>query len=230
MCSQGNSSTVITTKYVHWHDKTTVLSCVCWKVRQYTVAGSQITLKKFASNVDDEQTMVSEMSFCICCYKYPDSKVHGANMGPTWVLSVPDGPHVGPRNLAIRVAWLMEAVGMSCYMSLNFDWSWPVYTVTLTVIWASERHGVSNCQQLDYVQQLVRLITKIILKLCITKICERNPPVTDPLWRMLFRVMTSSYYYESPGGIGNAGVFSHRMNLMISHYIVNVYNTHVEYI
>ena len=32
----------------------------------------------------------------------PDSKVHGANMGPTWVLSVPDGPHVGPMNLAIR--------------------------------------------------------------------------------------------------------------------------------
>ena len=25
----------------------------------------------------------------------PDSKVHGANMGPTWVLSAPDGPHAG---------------------------------------------------------------------------------------------------------------------------------------
>ena len=35
---------------------------------------------------------------------YPDSKVHEANMGPTWVLSAPDGPHVGPMNLAIRVA------------------------------------------------------------------------------------------------------------------------------
>ena len=37
----------------------------------------------------------------------PDSKVHGANMGPTWVLSAPDGPHVGPMNLAIRevMAW-----------------------------------------------------------------------------------------------------------------------------
>ena len=34
---------------------------------------------------------------------YPDSKVHGANMGPTWVLSAPDGPHVGPINLTIRV-------------------------------------------------------------------------------------------------------------------------------
>ena len=29
----------------------------------------------------------------------PDSKVHRANMGPTWVLSAPDGPHVGPMNL-----------------------------------------------------------------------------------------------------------------------------------
>ena len=25
----------------------------------------------------------------------PDSKVHGDNMGPTWVLSSPGGPHVG---------------------------------------------------------------------------------------------------------------------------------------
>ena len=32
----------------------------------------------------------------------PASKVHGANMGPTWVLSAPDGSHVGPMNLAIR--------------------------------------------------------------------------------------------------------------------------------
>ena len=32
----------------------------------------------------------------------PDSRVHGANMGPTWVLSAPDGPHVGLINLAIR--------------------------------------------------------------------------------------------------------------------------------
>ena len=32
-----------------------------------------------------------------------DSKVRGANMGPTWVLLAPDEPHVGPMNLAIRV-------------------------------------------------------------------------------------------------------------------------------
>ena len=32
----------------------------------------------------------------------PDSKDHGANMGPTWVMSSPGEPHVGPMNLAIR--------------------------------------------------------------------------------------------------------------------------------
>ena len=26
----------------------------------------------------------------------PDSKVDGANIGPTGILSVPDGPHFGP--------------------------------------------------------------------------------------------------------------------------------------
>ena len=34
--------------------------------------------------------------------RIPDSKVHGANMGPTWVLSVPDVSHIGPMNLAFR--------------------------------------------------------------------------------------------------------------------------------
>ena len=43
----------------------------------------------------------------------PDSKVHGANMGPTWVLPAPDGPHVGPMNFAIMVECLQ-------YIMANF--------------------------------------------------------------------------------------------------------------
>ena len=34
---------------------------------------------------------------------YPNNKVHGANMGPTWILLAPDGPHVGLMNLVIKV-------------------------------------------------------------------------------------------------------------------------------
>ena len=35
----------------------------------------------------------------------PDSKVHGANMGSTWVLSAPDWPHVGPWTLLSETTW-----------------------------------------------------------------------------------------------------------------------------
>ena len=38
----------------------------------------------------------------------PDSKVHVANMGPTRVLVVPGGPHVGPIYLAIREGYLAK--------------------------------------------------------------------------------------------------------------------------
>ena len=31
----------------------------------------------------------------------PDSKVHGANMGPIWGWQDPGGPHVGPMSFAI---------------------------------------------------------------------------------------------------------------------------------
>ena len=36
--------------------------------------------------------------------KSQDSKVHGASMGSTWVLSAPGRPQVGPIHLAIRVS------------------------------------------------------------------------------------------------------------------------------
>ena len=38
----------------------------------------------------------------------PDSKVHGANMGPIWGRQDPGWPHVGPMNFAIWDS--MEAV------------------------------------------------------------------------------------------------------------------------
>ena len=38
------------------------------------------------------------------CIPYPDSKVHGANMGPIWGRQDPGGPHVGPMNFALWVS------------------------------------------------------------------------------------------------------------------------------
>ena len=51
-------------------------------------------------------------------HTFPDNKVHGANMGPTWVLSAPDGPHVGPMELAIRVMWHARMQLHNCHTSV----------------------------------------------------------------------------------------------------------------
>ena len=40
------------------------------------------------------------------CCAYPDSKVHGANMGPIWGQQNPGGPYVGPMNFVIWVTAL----------------------------------------------------------------------------------------------------------------------------
>ena len=42
------------------------------------------------------------MDYLLIRQHIPDSKVYGVNMGSTWVLPAPDGPHVGPMKLAIR--------------------------------------------------------------------------------------------------------------------------------
>ena len=46
---------------------------------------------------------------------YPNSKVHGANMGPSWGRQDPGGPHVGPMNFAIWVVYFIQ-------MDIIFQW------------------------------------------------------------------------------------------------------------
>ena len=63
------------------------------------------------------------------CHALPDREVPGANMGPTWDLSAPDGPHVGPINLAIRAIHLATTWASKCgnrrvVKPRRFDQTW----------------------------------------------------------------------------------------------------------
>ena len=51
---------------------------------------------------------------------YPNSKVHGANMGPIWGRQDPGGPHVGPMNFAIwgkgcQIQWCNSITQLICF-------------------------------------------------------------------------------------------------------------------
>ena len=43
-------------------------------------------------------------------YAYPDSKIHGANVGTTWGRQDPGGPHVGHTNLAIWIPYIQTII------------------------------------------------------------------------------------------------------------------------
>ena len=58
---------------------------------------------------------------------FPDSKVHGANMGPTWGRQDPGGSHVGPMNIAIRNG--MSSLGVLGILGEN--WRSYIYNATL---------------------------------------------------------------------------------------------------
>ena len=61
----------------------------------------------------------------------PESKVYGANMGPTWVMPVPDGPNVGPINLAIRELYRFRS---HCFADQLYYLHWPVWTYQYTLL------------------------------------------------------------------------------------------------
>ena len=62
---------------------------------------------------------------------YTDSKVHGANVGPTWVLSAPDRPHVGPMNLAIRVVSLHDLRSISASPDIAGEKQTQIFPLSL---------------------------------------------------------------------------------------------------
>ena len=91
-------------------------------------------------------------------FVFPDSKVHGANMGPTWVLSAPDGPHVVPMNLAVRVVVIccfhvvidIAHTAMVTLMTQgqSYDCPYPIASVPTKQPWKKYRK-VSNIRRTE---------------------------------------------------------------------------------
>ena len=98
-------------------------------------------IAEFATGLHSPGRQARTVAMYLWWQHYPDSKVHGANMGPTWVLSVPDGPHVGPMNLAIWVCQPVPYTAVKSAMSrvlrrrklLNYHHRKPQYHQSLAI-------------------------------------------------------------------------------------------------
>ena len=92
-----------------------------------------------------------------CRHRVPDSKFHGANQGPTWVLSAPGGTHIGPWTLpsvvyicqskAIRTHDSSVRVGYHSAHSVGGIRrevsNWP-HGICLYLTWGGIRNKVAN--------------------------------------------------------------------------------------
>ena len=62
------------------------------------------------------------------CMSFPDSKVHGANMGPILGRQAPGGPHVGPMNFVIWVVYALKQYdNTKDNIWLNGIFLWRIY-------------------------------------------------------------------------------------------------------
>ena len=62
---------------------------------------SSLILQSLWFHLTDRWCCLVYVSVCSFSHNIPDSKVHGANMGPIWVRQDPGGSHVGPVNFAV---------------------------------------------------------------------------------------------------------------------------------
>ena len=60
---------------------------------------------------------------------YPDSKVHGVNMGPIWGQQDPGGPHVGPMNFVMFAKYSYKRCSIACVGLCPAMFSFPFWIV-----------------------------------------------------------------------------------------------------
>ena len=69
-----------------------------WQLGEYHI---DVVIAQMSIQITLASPEAADWWWVIITILYPDSKDHGANMGPIWGRQDPGGPHVGPMNFAI---------------------------------------------------------------------------------------------------------------------------------
>ena len=92
-------------------------------------AGTMLEQRHYSLTINESNRFPS---YVVCwwvnfAYQFPDSKVHGANMGPVWGRQDPCWPQVGPMNFAIWVILIVVFMCCFCYYQFPFITFAPTY-------------------------------------------------------------------------------------------------------
>ena len=125
-------------------------------------------------------------------YTIPDCKVHGANMGPTWVLSAPDGPHFINKLLTwflmdclascvfFKVVFLTKLTTPAWLSSIaNHHDRWP---------WTNEWHCchcITTCHWLDHAPTFYRVLWLVSESYCTPELWHHDLDVGNQNMMML---------------------------------------------
>ena len=102
--------------------------CSIWSPKFVTIR-TKPPRKRFVNTVSARILMIHHIWYWLMSAFlriFPDSKVHGANMGPIWGRQDPGGPHVGPMNFAI---WACQ-----CISCANLDYGLLVFFTVFLLI------------------------------------------------------------------------------------------------
>ena len=94
----------------------------------------------------------NKISINVVKFKTPNSKVHGAKMGPIWGRQDPGGPHVGPMNFAIWDAFeneILESGARQCFETFSSSFFFNIYQT-------SKINGMLRWRQQDVLAELVQ--------------------------------------------------------------------------
>ena len=118
-------------------------------------------------------------------HTHPDSKVHGAYMGPTWGRQAPGGPHIGPTNLAI---WPLQLEKLTLSSSANSTWDqcwWFSFWCLCANMWRRRRWSKVS---------LGHVLIDIQLLLNIVGSCRQRHSV--PPWSWMLRGNSFAWWYR----------------------------------
>ena len=94
---------------------------------------------------------------------YPDSKVHGTNLGPIWGRQDPGGPHVVPMNFAIWVYTVSPLRSKWRHSSDRRDLA--ISRDTSSVKWSGKKRGIEICEDINQ-EKFVRWLRALMSFFC----------------------------------------------------------------